>query len=91
MSLYCLTDADSDADAKTDSDSDLIKGVLRLLDAGPPTALPVGRGPPEDAGLLPQLLLGEDLHGVVDVVLLVVGQLHDPIASLAHNTLRSSR
>ena len=44
-------------------------------------------GPSKNAGLLPQLLLGEDLHCVVGVVLLVVRQLHNPIAALAHHPL----
>ena len=35
----------------------------------------------------PEFLLAEDLHGVVGVVLLVVGELDDPIAALAHHPL----
>ena len=44
--------------------------------------------PPKNAGLLPELLFGENLHGVVRVVLLVVRQLHNPIAALAHHPLK---
>ena len=52
------------------------------------TAFPLRSRPPEDAGLLAQLLLGEDLHCVVRVVLLVVGKLHNSITALPDHPLR---
>ena len=52
------------------------------------TPFPLRSSPSKNAGLLPQFLFGEDLHGVVGVVLLVVRQLHNPIAPLTHLTLK---
>ena len=45
------------------------------------------RGPAQNSSLLPQLLFGENLDGIVGVVLLVVPQLHPPIAAQTHNPL----
>ena len=47
-----------------------------------------GRGPAQNSSLLPQLLFGENLDGIVGVVLLVVPQLYLPIAAQTHYPLR---
>ena len=46
------------------------------------------RGPAQNSSLLPQLLFGENLDGIVGVVLLVVPQLYLPIAAQTHYPLR---
>ena len=45
------------------------------------------RDPAQNSSLLPQLLFGENLDGIVGVVLLVVPQIYPPIAAQTHNPL----
>ena len=52
------------------------------------TPFPLRSCSAKNASLLTQLLFGENLHGIVGVVFLVVRELHNPIAALANYPLK---